>query len=424
MRKCQKKGYVLISVLVIMMVLVTMMYFFSDALFSEMAISRNQKAATQSFHLAEAGVQEAIWRIRYDSTTKNTFLYTSNGTTTFNHNPALLAGGSYQVTIQNTAKATATITATGFLQMGLKTAQRRLNVKVTKATGEPPYEYYGAIFTGGATGNEDIRINNATLNVTGDELVDHDNDPLTPEILMPVASLISARNVEFDDSTISVAKDIIAKNNYIEDDSTVTVGGVITEHDPNTYTMPVIDVTSSNPGSYKSQAQAQNQYYDDKTFKQMLQSGPQTFTGIVYVAGGSGITIDNNESLTVNGMLVSEGSIDVGDEHKAGTLTINHVNEDPSGVIALNKFTARAGGIVTIEGLVYIGDRFAFDPYLSSKPASKTINIEGGILCRRLDGSGKRILNIKFNRAWINQAIPLGPDEAPIIQTQHWEEEY
>ena len=223
---------------------------------------------------------------------------------------------------------------------------------------------------------------------------------------------------------MNIAKDIIAHNEYIEDDSDVTVGGEIKENDPDTYEMPEIDVTSDNPNSYKSQAQAQDQYFDDQTFKGMLQDGPLSFTGIVYVAGGSGVTIDKGQSLTVDGMLVSEGSVDVGSPNKVGTLTINHVGEDPSGVIALNKFTAWAGAIVNIEGLIYIGDRFAFDPYYHSAPASETINIEGGIFTRRLDAHGERILNIEFNREWINQALPPDPDEVPVIQTEHWEEEY
>jgi len=415
-------GYVLISVLVVMMILVAMMYFFADALFSEMAISRNQKSATQAFHLAEAGVQEAVWRIQHDAATRTTFLTTTNGLTIFSHNPALLTGGSYDVSIQNTAKAAATVTATGYLQMGLKTAQRRISVKVTKAVTPPPFTYDSAILTGGATGEEDITFTAIELNITGSHWVDHDNNPLTPDIEEPWGSLISNRDIWFTFSDINVVKDILAKREIRNIFSDVTAGGVIDDHVSGPYTMPEIDVTSDDPDSYKSLAITQNQYYDDQTFKNMLKTGPLTFNGVVYVAGGSGIVIDNNQSLTVNGMLVAEGSVDVGKPTKKGTLTINHVGEEASGVIALNKFTAWAYSIVNIEGLVYVGDRFAVDPYYSL--SSKDINIEGAVLCRRFGGNGLRTINIEFNQDYVNQALQPSPDETPIIVTQHWEEEY
>lgn len=413
------KGYALISVIVIMMVLLAITLYLADALFTELTISRNQKSATVAFHLAEAGIQEAIWRIQFDPTTRNSFLNTTNGETTFNHNPALLTNGSFEVTIKNTAEASADITSFGYYQIGLKQAQRRILVKVTTATGNPPYDLYGAILTGGASGEEDITITNTTLNITGSEMIDHDNDPLTPDQLTPVASLISNRDIWFTDSTVNIAKDIIAKRDYRDISSDVTLGGTIKENDTGDYEMPEIDVTSEETDSYKSLAQAQNQYFDDQTFADMLDDGSLNFTGVVYVAGGSGISINSNRSLSVTGVLVSEGSIDVGKPNQAGTLTINHSGDNPSGVIALNKLTVHSGGQVTIDGLVYIGDRFSFDP-----SASKTIDIEGGVLARRFSGNGPRTVNIELNRAWINQVLQQTPDETPIIQTQYWEEEY
>jgi len=419
----KKKSYVLISVLIIMMVLVTMTYFFSDTLFSELSISRNQKAATIAFNLAEAGVSEAVWRIQYDASTRDTFLNTTNGQTNFSHNPALVSGGSYDVNITNTAEAVATITAIGHFQFGSKTAQRQVVVNVTKANTPPPYDYDGAIFTGGATGEEDITITNTTLNIDGSELQDHDNDPLTPDEMVPIASLISNRDIWFTHSTVDVADDILAKRDIRNVSSDVTYGGDLQENITGTYTMPSVDVTSENATSYKSLAQAQNQYYTASAFDAMLETGPITLTGVVYVAGSQGININDSQSLTVNGMLVSEGSIDVGKSNRIGILTINHVAGDPSGLIALSKLTIQAGGIVTINGLIYIGDRFSFDPYLSTNLATKTITIEGGILSRRFSGNGPRIVNINLNKDWINDALQP-TNVTPVIQTQHWEEEY
>lgn len=403
----KKRGYILISVLVIMMIMLVITYILADALFSELSIARNQKAATTSFHLAESGVQEAVWRIQYETGAKDKFLNSTNGVTTFSHDPALLADGSYSVTITNTAKGAATISAIGYYKFGLKTAQRRIAVNVTKAITPPPYNYDGAIFTGGSTGTEDITLTALTLNITGG------------------GSLISNRDIWYTLSDINVDKDIRAKRNIrnVFSDVTVGPGGQIVENDPGTYTMPTIDVNSAGLNSYKSKAIAQGQYYTTQQFRTLLQnSGNLTLSGIVYVAGT--INIDWWRSLTVNGMLVAEGSIDVGGPARRGDLTINHVSGQPSGVITLSKFTAWAYSRINITGLVYVGDRFSFDPWYSLDPSSKNINITGGVLSRRFEGRGIRTINITFNRDLINEGLQTEPEATPVIQFQHWEEEY
>src|SRR4030065_1207521 len=117
-----RKSYVSIVVLILMLVLVAASYLYADALFSELAIARNNKGAAVAFSLAEAGVQEAIWRIQYEVATRDTFLNEEDGMTFFEHkspNPTLIPKGEYSVTIKNTAKAAATVTAIGTYRVGL-----------------------------------------------------------------------------------------------------------------------------------------------------------------------------------------------------------------------------------------------------------------------------------------------------------------
>lgn len=420
----KSNGYILVPVIVILSVILFLTYFIIDNLISELAISFNQKGASISFNLAEAGVQEAIWRIQNNSTTKSTFLNTTNGVTSFSHPNALVSNGSYSVTIQNTARAAANITSTGLFQMGNKTAQRKIIVKVTKAATPPPYNYDGAIFTGGSTGEEDITINNATLNVTGSRLVDDDNDPQTPEVSQPWGSLLGNRDIWFTDSTVNVSKDILANRQVRNIDSSITAGGTVNDYAGQNFDMPAIDISSSSASSYKSLAQAQNHYYTNSQFQNLLDANNVSLTGIVYIAGSQGIVIKDNRSLTINGMIVSEGSIDIGSSNKKGTLTINHIDGQPSGVITLSKLTVWDNGTFNASGLIYIGDRFSFDPYDTKNPSTATINLIGGILCRRIDGNGPRTLNINFSQDYINEGLIANSNETPVIQTQHWEEEY
>jgi hypothetical protein len=141
-KTCLKaKGYILISVLIIMIIMMTLVYILSDALFSEMAIAGNQKTAVLTLNLAEAGIEEAIWRVQNDfdaDGARAKFLSGVEGTAThFGHDQALLVGGSYEVDIQYTAKSEATITSTALLSLGSKQAQRKIIVKIAQASTLP-----------------------------------------------------------------------------------------------------------------------------------------------------------------------------------------------------------------------------------------------------------------------------------------------
>ena len=419
--KFNPPGYILVSVVVITTVILIIGFYLADALFSEQAITRNQRSATTAFYLAEAGVQEAIWKIQYDNAVKNTFLFTTNGVSTFSHANALLSSGSYSVTITNSARATAVIESTGFYNVGTKQAQRRIKVDVVKANTPPPFEEHGAIYTAGATGNEDITFYGINLTITRSvwvEELDQFGNPVMVE--HPAGSLISSRNIEFRDSTANIIEDIKANRNIVIQNSNITQGGVRVENAGLTLEMPLFDANA-----YRTLAQASNQLFSD-TNDLFDGANSKTFNGIVYV--DSKLTVDNNRSLTVNGMLISAESIVVGSQNQLGTVTINHVNDEPSGLVALHELTAKPKSIISIQGLVYVGDRFLIDKWDESVPASRNISIEGGILCRRFFGSGfekqgMRNLNIDFDLDFIN--LGLGnPNETPVILTQHWEEEY
>ncbi len=174
MRKVKnfENGYVLISVLVIMIVMLVITFFLADALFSEVSIARNQKATTLSFNLAEAGVSEAIWRIQNDSGAKNTFLNSVDGQTIIPEK-SLFANGSYSVIIQNTALGTATISSTGIYSFGLRSAQRKIVQNVAQATYPPPFPYDSAIFSSpaGGTSTGDLEFSTARLQIFGGSLL-------------------------------------------------------------------------------------------------------------------------------------------------------------------------------------------------------------------------------------------------------------
>lgn len=389
-----KPSYVTIVVLILMMVLMTITYFFASALFSETAIARNNKGAQVAFSLAEGGIQEAIYKVQYDTATRDTFLNTTNGTTTFSHSSALVPNGSYQVTIQNTDKAAAKITATGFYQMGLKQAQRVSTLNILQTTTPGAYTLDAVLFVGGPDSG-DISFTNA--NVTHDD----GYDP---------SSMIGGRDISFKNANVNMTQDIRANRDITRQNSNIVVGGVIQANDPTTYSMPNIDVTSDcsvNANSYKCLAQTQGTYYGSS--QSYVNKSNLIFNGITYVAGD--ITFTNVSGLIINGALVAEGSISF---TNVSNLVVNH-SSGPSGLITLkNLNTTNMTG--SINGLVYVGVQ-------SSVAVNTNLTITGAIFAHQFTATNA---NLKFNFKpdWVNDAIQPNNSQSPVIQLQHWEEEY
>lgn len=393
----EKKGYVLISVLVIMMILVAMMYFFADALFSEMAISRNQKSATQAFHLAEAGIQDAIWRIQNDNGVRTEFLK-SDGLSEFPGTLALLPNGSYTVKIENTAAAVANITATGLMQIGLKTAQRKISTHVYQATANGPYTQDGGLFVGGPDpGN--IYLHNLTY--TYDAGYDQ-------------SSILGGGNIDIGNADIEVSKDILANGDIDEQNSTITLpppdplaippfpGGVMEDNYPTDFMLPEF----TKIATLKATAQAQNQFYTAAEFANLIKT-QTTFNGVVYVGGAGGVEI-KNKNLTFNGALVSEGSINMVNAN----VDINH--SGPSGLVTLGSLDI-VNTNLNVEGLVYIG----IDTTAS---VNANITATGAILAHNFWANN---INLKINlkKDWVNETLEGGAPP-PVIKMEHWEEEY
>jgi hypothetical protein len=330
---------------------------------------------------------------------------TTNGVTNFSHNNALLTSGSYTVAIQNTAKGAATITVTGLYQTGIKQAQRRITTKVIQ-TNIGPYTANAALFVGGPNpGN--IDIHNMNVNFGG---------------AYAPAGIYSGGDITFGgNATVTVTENILANGSTSNGNSTINLppgdplalppvpAGVEQGNYSQTFTMPGIDVSSSSPTSYKSKATAQGHYYASAQFDTLINS-QTTLTGIYYVAGASGVNI-KNQNLTVNGILVSEGSVSV----KNGNLTINH-SSGPSGLVTLGSFSTNNATII-INGLLYVGVSAA-----SSNNTTMTVN--GAILTHDYSGNNTD-LTLNFRPDWVNEALTGGgSSQTPVIQLQHWEEEY
>lgn len=413
MKKQKPQGYVLIIVMVLVSILMATAYYFGEGLFTELIIARNNKGAAVAFSLAEAGVQEAIYRVQYESE-KETFMNSEVGESHFWHDQALISNGSYDVTIKNAAKGAATITSIGSYKIGAtRFARREIKVGIAQANINP-YPYEGGIFTGGGAGESiaDVDVWSAKLNIFG-------------------GSLLSNRDINYKfgaianiEKTVEAERNVIVKSPSVVNCACLISGlpscganpGCAAAENQPPKTMPPIDFNSSLPTSYISQAKNHipPQYFERASdFLALVpKNGSATFDGVVYV--DDSLDIDFNRQVTINGVLVASGSINV----SKGSITINRPDGNASGVLSEKDLKIGSNGNLTGTGLIYTGDRVQID---SSN--SLVFDLTGGILSRRTWLSGYRVVNIHYEPTVINTTLG-NPIDTPVIEINHWEEEY
>jgi len=405
MKKTQlknQKGFLLISSLVVLSTMLIIVSFYLDAIIQEVKIAHITGESPQAYYLAEIGVQEAIWKLQNDVTWRNNFETIDNWSATINRSNVLGSTGSYTVTVTNKALANAVITATSTIPVRDTASQRVVQTNVFKALNPIPTDGV-TIFTNGQ-----IESTASAVNVTGGDLFANDNVEL---------KLFSDWTVSGDTSSVTDV-DVSVSSNL----ETAAVHDPDSPPIPNEILMPEIDFDSIDQTSYKSRA---DRIYSSGEFAQLLNDSPVlTLDGITYVTGN--INIKKGQTLIINGTLVSDGTITVGNGFSSGgtpaTLDINHVSGEPSGLLAKNNisigsFTAD----VTIDGLMYSGGTFKLQDGMLQ---AVNLTINGGIIAQNVDlFSLWHPLNINLNQVYINDSLGE-PLFSQVLLINHWEEEY
>lgn len=432
MKKKTLKSYVAITVLILTMVLVAITYLFASALFSELGIARSNKGSQVAFAMAEAAVQHAIYQVKFDPVIKSDFV---NGNTTccttVTQNPALIGNGSFEQTISVTGPGLADITAIGRFTMGSRTAVRSIKTSIAQSVTPPSYDDDAAIFVSrsGSSDPGSLYTNQSTIKVYGGGVLsggelEFKNSALPGNYVHAEGSIEYSISDESNNSSIKCQCYIDTAPDPQTDPPTpqcsaapsCTPSNVI-----NVDSIPSIDIDSADPNSYKNRAAAESQYFDTaNSFKNYLSSHSNTISGIVYVNVGSSGTLDfgtlvgNNQTVTVNGILVSSYNILV-PNNRGLMINLNPTAGGPSGIIAKHDFKVANGAAFSGSGMFYAGNLIE-----TNHPV---FNVTGGIFARDII-INQGNLTINFDKDLINQALPPNPADTPIIQRQYWEEEY
>jgi len=445
-----EKGVILIfSLLVLSIILLTSAYFISISLTGS-KISSSQVNATKAYYLAEAGVEEAIFKLKNDDSWKNAFETQPTigdpncsfwSIPDYEKDPALFEGGSYKIIIENLGCARAKITSISQIMAGgEKVAQRMIKTEVFKSINTDNDISDFAIFTSGSS--ENITINAANpFDIHNGSIFSNNKIKLQFSSEVNVDEKALANN-KIDISswpfTSSLNASAICANNICEGDCSG-------ECPPDEISMPSLDfnlyleASKDNDCSLIRTDGETNCYFSssEKFEKMLWDNYPNILlNGIIYVDGD--INIRAGQDVVVNGILVSgeNKNINVGESNAwfrpewpyarygfSGMKIYRPDENSPSGLLAQKKFNIGGWfGIglesLYIEGLIYSGHEMKLSSLLSP------VEIHGGIATSKFTLSSMwNGIDIYLDSDVIIDTFGIS-EYSPIISINHWEEEY
>ncbi|MDO8668067.1 MAG: hypothetical protein Q7K35_03140 [bacterium] len=403
------RGIELIMTILLMTTIMFLAVYLLDAALIENRIAISQSWGAKTYYLAEAGIQEMVWKLKNDAAYKQNFETNPSWTITFSRTDPFGAGnGSYTVTITNTSLAHGTIISTGTIGLNNgATSQRIVETAVFRAMGQAGIGNNASY----ADGNVDIALSNIYFHDGGS----HSNNVYNIKLL----------------STVNVDENLNVVNQYIESWlATVNVGGrIYAANDPNKpaaapIQMPAIDFDSTDANSLKNRATV---VYTQAQFDTLMQNNQNlTLNGpITYVDGD--INVYGAQTLVVKGLLAAGRDFNLASSRCRGSrcgnshLTVTRIAGQRSGIFAKRKVNFDLwSGNINITGVVYANDQFN----LLSLPLGFTNSITGGLIGRKLTITSVWLpINIYYDNSIINEALGVS-SISPVMTVEHWEEEY
>jgi len=398
--KKSPEGFVLIlSVLTLATLLMVGSYLVSLG-GAERKIASAQATATKNYYLAETGINEMMWKIQNDSTMRTAFI---NGTlnSSYDINRSNVFGdtkSSYKVAARSTATAEAWIYATSTYQLGDNTSQRVVKSYISRATGSTA-EWDFATFAGGRGSQQ-----NGNFTFTGSGIV-----------LTANGGRMHANQIfKIQGAEIVVNDGVVSASNVIN----VVAGGRLTltgtsyqSAPTTTIDMLQIDIDSVSPNSWKNRATVT---YTASQFQSLPNN--TTLSGVIYVTDNAKVV---GKNMTINGVLVAEGDIEIINSGRTFTVNVDAIYG--GGLLAKGdtEFTT-SGGTVLINGIVYSAD----DLEITSSGTSFTINGSMNGFDARVTASGGSIILNFVPENFRDVIDPIWNPSSPLIQIDHWEEQY
>lgn len=391
------QGFALIAAVLAVAVISVLAFYVSSFTVTENKISTTQSHSAKAYYLAESGVAEAIYRIKNDPDWKNSFENNPSWSYTYTRNDALYPGSSYTINVVNYDEAHGMVTVTGNYKEGNKTSKRVIKAAVFKAIGGnnpiPDVSFYN---------DGPLQLSRGNLTVLN-------------------GGTYSNANMVFNvDASVSIAGTTTAVGNI--NGMTVDCVDFVDTHcspAPEPISMPSVSFDSANdPDSLKSRA---SNIYTADQFDSLLEDNESlTLEGITYVTGD--IIIEGTHNLTINGALVSDGSINFGVKNGDDDIEMNITSPSsttPTGLFAKSNIVFNANSDINIDkGVIYTNGNF--NVWVK---ALVSFDILGGILCRGSNIDSAASITITLD-SWAISSALNSFNFSPVVTVEHWEEEY
>lgn len=416
----RKKGFALIIVSIMSSLMLALASGFILSFINDNSILKSQTESIKTYYIAEAGIQEAIWKLQNDVEWSEEFKNNLYWQELINRANIFSPGSEYSVEIKNLDLAQAEIISTGIKKIdSIIFSKRVIKTKVYKSI-------QGG--SGSAEGTaEEIVLDGAALiagnliNVWG---IDLDVS----------GSVFSNGNIDVKLwSNVDASQNIKAAGEINQDwSSIVTVPFMQAENinppAPEPLAIPAARFDSvGDAQSLKAKAQSLGQVYSPAVFRDMLDANPNfSAAGAVYITGN--FSIARGDNLIIKGALASDGSIAIGNDWQwwdpcssdDAKITVNRLEGEPSGIFSKNQISIKTCvGEININGIVFAGTSLFFNSL------SKKFSIEGVAIARDIEGTGLwKPIQVSFNQEIASDSLGNSGDFAPLINLDHWEEEY
>jgi hypothetical protein len=477
MKKNRQKSFILIVALIILGLLLFLGTYFISFNLSESKISNSYEITNESYYLSEAGINEAIWKLKNDEIGsdgddmwKKCFTGAAvgcgdcnNWSDTFfrNYNEH----STTVISISNSECGTGEVIATTTISFSKgKIAQRVVKVKVFKTIGSLTKD--SPFFTGSPSGVGEITASN--VNIYNGNLLGNG------DILIKSDSIV---NVFDNQGTIEQEGQILCNNNVnlisgiISASSTCaknTCTALCDKCPSDNVAMPAIDFDSASSTSYKNKALEAEQLgmcsikdgngvlvsnrciFTSSEFEDLLwgvgQNGKLILenttngntTSIYYVEGG--IDLKGAINLEIHGVLLADGTVNIGEQNTWKRSGQTHSGKNqitiidpganiPSGLLTKSKMNFGPYSSfqdINIAGLIYSQDELKFNSI------SNVFNLTGAIIGRKIYlNSLVNNLNLYLDNDMIIEGVcgaSFSPScvvsFSPIVTIEHWEESY
>ncbi len=394
------KGFIVIAVSVVITALLFISGYLVEQSFSESRIAKSENSATKAYYIAESGVNEAIYLLKNNPTWRLGFLSGTLNNEIYSRNNVFDNNGSYSISATSIASGLVDITVTGYFSIGNEQSQRVIKTRLARATGTG-LNWSQSFYAGGqgAQQNGNLTIErNCTIN--GGKI--HANQ---------LVKVTSKSTLTVNNAQVSASNNIIVNNQ-----STLVLNNSTQSEGTSIIALPQVDIDSPSPTSLKNRA---NQTYTSTAFS-ALPSGT-VLNGITFVTGNANW---NNKNITINGILAASGNITV-NLSSGNSFLINVNGGTGSGLISKSGIYLNLNsGNFTANGLLYTPAAIS----VNFNDTNPIFDLTGGLIGWHVTFSGNDngTCVITYNQDVLS--TPLDPvyngNESPIIEVNHWEEQY